>query len=149
MTSILFVIFEICRNYIKCYSVKNQNHVVNFSVHFLNLHQIFYILRKNMTFIAYIFSELQTERHCQANVQIAPFQSTLRQTTCQSVLNLNHSNFMISFEPFWHKRPGKSLCQRYFKPEDSLSKPLLLVTSILFLIARICWNQFKCSYLEM
>ena len=24
--------------------------------------------------------------------------------------NLNHSNFMISFEPFWHKRPGKSLC---------------------------------------
>ena len=88
MTSILFVIFGVCRNYIKCNYLKDLKHFVRFSVHFWNLHQIFNILKKNMTFIVYVSSKLQIVKDRLDEALNSPFQSTLRQSTCQTFQKL-------------------------------------------------------------
>ena len=58
ITSILFVIFGMCRYYIKCNYLKNLKVFLNFTVHFWHLHQILNILKKKKTFIANVFPKL-------------------------------------------------------------------------------------------
>ena len=64
MTSILFVIFRICRNYIKCNYLKKFKKIVGFSLHFWNLRQILNIFKQKDHFDSLCISEItHCERH--------------------------------------------------------------------------------------
>ena len=57
---ILFKIVRIWNSQFKCKYLKNQKHFLNFLFHFLNLHEIWNILKKRMIVIARLFLKLET-----------------------------------------------------------------------------------------
>ena len=62
MTSILFVTENIWRNQFGSNYLKNQKPFLNYFLHFRNLHEIFNIFKKKMTFIADLFPKLRTPK---------------------------------------------------------------------------------------
>ena len=61
MASIFSKIDRICNSQFKCNDLKNEKLFLNFSFHFMNLHQILNILNKTMiVIIANVFAKLET-----------------------------------------------------------------------------------------
>ena len=63
MASILFKIVRIWNSQFKSNYVGNEQHFLNVSCNFWNLHQILNILKKKMIVIAYVFPKLQTVKN--------------------------------------------------------------------------------------
>ena len=63
MTSILFVTENIWRNQFGSNYLKNEQLLLNFFLHFRNLHEIWNICNKKMTFIADLFAKLRTPKN--------------------------------------------------------------------------------------
>ena len=63
MTSILFLRENIWRNQFGSNYLKNEKLFLNYFLHFRNLHEIFNICNKKMSFIAYLFAKLRTPKN--------------------------------------------------------------------------------------
>ena len=62
MTSILFVIVEIYCSQSKCNYLRNRKYFLNISLQFWSLHQIWNILKKQMSVIDYVYPKLKTAK---------------------------------------------------------------------------------------
>ena len=68
MTSFLFLVETIQCKQFRSISPHNSKNFLHFLLPFLNLHQILNILKKNMTFIGYVFPKLRTPKHVLTNM---------------------------------------------------------------------------------
>ena len=107
MASILVNIARICDSQFKCNYLKNQRHLINFLLHFWNLHEISNFLIKNMMDIANIFLKLETVKNfirplCKKRSFRTPFDSQHVKVS-QILAKPPSERFYHVFSSFWEK----------------------------------------------
>ena len=53
---------RICRTNLKLHYLKNKRIFLDFLLHFLNVHEIYNFLEKNMSILAYLFQKLLAQK---------------------------------------------------------------------------------------
>ena len=152
MASILVNIARICDSQFKCNYLKNQRHLINFLLHFWNLHEISNFLIKNMIDIANIFLKLETVKNfirplCKKRSFRTPFDSQHVKVS-QIIAKPPSERFYHVFSSFWEKLIWKISPVLLGEILRTFLNRLIARASILLKIDRICDSQFKCNYLR-
>ena len=126
-TSFFFLIETIYSNIFRCNYLRNEKYFLfSFFFPFLNLGSSLKLFKKKMTFIADVFLNLMSPKHCTVDIW----------TRAVFIGFLDHCAGYS---------PGKTVSEWYAKCCDCLLTHSLLITSILFLIEKIYCIIYRCK----
>ena len=152
ITCILFRIVRIFRSLFKSGSLKNKKYFLGFLFHLCNLHQISNILQKKKIVIANVFPKLAT---VQGLVTPLTIQRRLKTSfdsqhvkRYQTLVKSSREHFDHIFSSLWGEIIWKISPWLKFEIIGFLLTHGLLITCILFRIARIFRSLFKSSSLK-
>ena len=152
ITSILFRIVRICRSLFKSSYLKNKRHFLGYLFKLWNIHQILNNFKQKKILIANVFPKL-------ANVQglVTPLTIQRRLKTSfdnqhvkrfQTQVKSSSEHFCHIFSSLWREIIWEISPWLKFEIIGFLLTHGLLITNILFRIARICRSLFKSSSLK-
>ena len=151
MASILFVLVRICCNHTEMH-LKSQKRFLNILLHFRSQHQIWNVLKKRFSLIAYVFSKIKTGKNVLRPMSKkacfgTPFDSQ-HVKGIQTLVKSAWQHLYHIFFTFWGKWSWKLSLLVICEILGLFINTWLLMSNIFFAVIRTCRNQLKCTYLK-